>query len=185
MGSVVADAVPHPGVRRPLAGIAVAATVVIAVDQLTKWWALGALADPARTIDLVWTLRFRLVENTGTAFGLTTDSGRAVSVIGVVVIAVLVVSGSRQRSPRVVVAYGMVLGGTIGNLIDRVARADDGALTGPVIDFIDVQWFPVFNVADSALVLGIGALLYLGVRRDELVDGASGGSGGPGEPGGE
>ena len=80
MGSVGADAASAPGrttprPRRPLAAIAAIAAAVTVLDQLTKWWALRALTDPARTIDLVGSLRLRVIENTGTAFSLTSDSG--------------------------------------------------------------------------------------------------------------
>jgi signal peptidase II len=59
---------------------------------------------------------------------------------------------------------GLVLGGAVGNLIDRVARADAGFLSGPVIDFVDLQWWPVFNVADSAVVVGAIMLVVFGFR---------------------
>jgi signal peptidase II len=157
-----------PTRRRPLAVIATVAVVVAALDQLTKWWALEALTDPARTIDLVWTLRLRVIENTGTAFSLTSDSGQWVSVVALVVVAVVLWTGRHQRSPWVLASYGLVVGGTAGNMIDRVARADDGFLTGPVIDMVDLQWFPVFNLADSALTVGIGILVVLGLFTDRL-----------------
>ena len=175
MGSVGAEASPPaPGVaatrpRRPLAVIAVVATVVVVLDQLTKWWALEALTEPTRIVDLVWTLRLRVIENTGTAFSLTSDSGPWVSVIAVVVVAYLVRSGRDQRSPWVLASYGLVVGGTLGNLLDRLFRDGEGGfLTGPVIDMVDPQWFPVFNLADAALTVGIGLLLAVGLFTDAL-----------------
>lgn len=177
MGSVGAEASPPaPGVaatrpRRPLVVIAAVAAVVVVLDQLTKWWALEALTDPTRIVDLVWTLRLRVIENTGTAFSLTSDSGPWVSVIALVVVVVLVRSGRDQRSPWVLASYGLVVGGTLGNLVDRLFRAGDGGLlSGPVIDMVDLQWFPVFNLADAALTVGIGLLLALGLLTD-LLDG--------------
>lgn len=173
MGSVAAEHAPEsptaPGrgtVRRPLTLLAVVAAIVVALDQLTKWWALEALTDPVRIIDLFWTLRFRVIFNTGTAFSLTSDSGPFVTVIAVVVVGYLLVSGRNQRSPWVVVCYGLVVGGTLGNLVDRAFRDGDGLLGGPVIDFVDPQWFPVFNLADASLVVGIAVLLVVGFATD-------------------
>lgn len=178
MASVGAEASsPAPGTsparaRRPLVVITTVAAVVALLDQLTKWWALEALTNPTRVIDLVWTLRLRVIENTGTAFSLTSDSGPWVSVIAVVVVGALLWSGRHQRSGWVLASFGLVLGGTVGNLIDRVARAEEGFLTGPVIDMVDLQWFPVFNLADSALTVGIGILVVVGLFTDALDEGA-------------
>lgn len=167
MVSVGAEATTsqRPQVRRPLVAIGALAAITIAIDQATKWWALEALASPSRTIELFWTLRFRLLYNRGTAFSLTSDSGPVVSVIAVVVIAALIWSGRSQRSRGVIVSYGLIIGGTFGNLIDRAFRtADgDGFLRGGVVDFIDPQWFPVFNLADAALTIGIGLLILTGL----------------------
>ena len=177
MASVGADAdAPAPGTaatrpRRSLVLIAAVAGVVVALDQLTKWWALAALTDPTQVIDLVWTLRLRVIENTGTAFSLTSDSGPWVSVIALAVVGILLWSGRTQRSAWVLASYGLVVGGTLGNLVDRVARAGDGGfLSGPVIDMVDLQWFPVFNLADASLTVGIGILLVAGFWGDALDD---------------
>lgn len=182
MVSVGAEAArPAPGrpvarTRRPLAAIAAVAAVVVALDQLTKWWALEALTDPTRVVDLVGSLRLRVIENTGTAFSLTSDSGPWVSVVAVVVVVALLRSGRDQRSPWVLASYGLVVGGTVGNLVDRLFRAgDDGFLSGPVIDMVDLQWFPVFNLADSALTVGIVVLVAAGLFSDALDE--------PGRPG--
>ena len=172
MASVDADpAAPvgsHPAVRRPVLGIVVVAGVLVALDQLTKWWAVDRLTDPPRTIDLFWTLRFRYLENRGTAFSLTDDTGPIVSVVAVLVVVLLLRSGRQQRSRVVLASYGLVIGGTIGNLLDRLfrTRADDGFLGGGVVDFVDLQWFPVFNLADAALTVGIGLLLVAGLFTD-------------------
>lgn len=176
MGSVGAETSsrPTPGAagtpaRRSLGTLAAVAVVVVILDQLTKWWALEALTEPTRVIDLVWTLRLRVIYNTGTAFSLTSNSGPVVSVIALVVVAFLIHSSRRQRSPWVLVSYGLVVGGTIGNLVDRLFRAGtDGLLGGAVVDFVDLQWFPVFNLADAALVVGIGLLLVVGFFTDAL-----------------
>ena len=174
MASVDADPTTPDGVAaparrqpsRPVARIVAIAGVVSVLDQLTKWWAIEALADPPRVIDLFWTLRFNLLYNRGTAFSLTDDSGPIVSVIAVIVVVFILRSGRQQRSPWVLLSYGLVVGGTVGNLVDRVFREGGGLLRGGVVDFVDPQWFPVFNLADAALTVGIVVLLFAGFLTD-------------------
>ena len=151
--------------------IAVAAAIVV-VDQITKWWAVAQLAD--RNIDLVWTLRLNLSYNTGAAFGMGRDLGPIIAVLAMVIVVVLLLSLSHSGSRTADVAIGMIIGGAVGNLIDRVAR-DPGWLRGGVVDFIDLQWFPVFNIADTGITVG-GALLVFAswrITRDP-VDGGTG-----------
>lgn len=174
MGSVAADAEAAVRVRRPLVAIAAVGVIVVFIDQVTKWWAVSALSNPTEVIDLVWTLRLRLIYNYGTAFSLTSDSGPIVSVVAVAVVAVLVWSGRNQRSRPVIAGYGLIVGGTIGNLIDRFAREGDGFARGGVVDFVDLQWFPVFNAADAALTIGIGLLVVLSFFGSHFVEPRSG-----------
>lgn len=136
-----------------------AAGAVLAADQLAKWWALGAL-DGGRVIDIVWTLRLRLVFNTGAAFGRFDGLGPVIAVVAVVVAAVLLHRGMLAAERRTSIALGAMAGGALGNLADRLVRDGDGFLGGAVIDFIDVQWWPVWNVADMGIVIG-GASLVL------------------------
>lgn len=149
--------------RLPLT-LLVAAAVVL-VDQLTKWWALEALDDGG--IDLVWTLRFRLVTNTGAAFSLVQDWGPLVGLLAVVIVALLLWTGRSVATRTGAVGLGMVLGGALGNLLDRAFRSGDGFLSGAVIDFIDLQWWPVFNVADMGVVVGAALLLLASWRGTE------------------
>lgn len=144
--------------RRPLV-LAAVAGVVVALDQATKTWALEALADAP--IDLVWTLRLNLSYNRGAAFGL--GKGLApLLVAGGVALLVVLAGFSRSLTGRLpTFALGLVLGGASGNLVDRLFRGHDGA----VVDFIDLQWWPVFNVADMAIVCG-AVLLVLTSGRD-------------------
>ena len=165
MGSAVADSTRlSDTVRRPLATILAVAAATVAADQATKAWAVAALSDPARVIDLVGSLRLRLLYNYGTAFSLTSDSGPVVSIVAVVVVVVLLASARGQRAPAIVASYGLIVGGTVGNLIDRFTRPGDGFAGGGVVDFVDLQWFPVFNLADSALTIGIGLLVLATLR---------------------
>ena len=143
----------------------VAAAAVVAVDQLTKWWVLEAL-DGGRVIDLVWTLRLRLVFNTGAAFSSFQGLGPLLGVAAVAVAAALLLNRRLVSGRWSAIATGCIAGGALGNLADRLFRSDDGFLTGAVVDFIDVQWWPVWNVADMGVVLGGAALVWHAYRRD-------------------
>ncbi|MGH9231017.1 MAG: signal peptidase II [Acidimicrobiales bacterium] len=136
------------------------AAAVLAADQLTKWWAVETL--DTRTIDVVWTLRLHLTINYGSAFSLARGRGAVISLLALVVVAVLLRSGRYATRPGTAVAIGLVFGGALGNLIDRAFREGDGLLGGGVVDFIDLQWWPVFNIADAAIV--VGALLLFGTQ---------------------
>lgn len=155
-----------PGGRWPLL-LGVTGAVLL-LDQLTKWWAVETL--DTRTIDVVWTLRLHLTLNYGSAFSIGQGRGALISLLVLVVVAVLLRSGRYARRPGSVVAIGLILGGALGNLLDRALRAGDGFLGGGVVDFIDLQWWPVFNVADSAVV--VGALLLLLMQRREADEAA-------------
>ena len=138
-----------------VAGVAAA---VVTLDQLSKTWALRALDDGP--VDLFWTLRLKLTINSGAAFGLGKGLG---PVLVVAAVAVLVVLGMLARSASLsgvgTVALGLVLGGALGNLVDRLVRDQGG-----VVDFVDLQWWPVFNVADAAI--SVGAVLLVFVLRE-------------------
>ena len=140
------------------AAVLAAAAGVVALDQATKHWAVNALAD-GRVIDLVWTLRFKLHFNSGLAFSVGTGRGGIFALVGLVALVLVVRSVLTWPSPVATAAAGLVVGGALGNLVDRVARAGEGFLGGRVVDFIDVQWWPVFNVADMAL--SVGAVLLV------------------------
>ena len=142
-----------------LAGVAAA---VALVDQATKTWALHHLAG-GRTVHLVWTLRLALSFNSGAAFGIGAGLGPFIVAGGVVLVAGFAFMGRGLgigRSALVTVALGLVLGGAVGNVADRLLRDQGGA----VVDFIDLQWWPVFNVADAAITVG-AATLVLASRR--------------------
>lgn len=143
--------------------LSVAAAVVI-TDQLSKAWALNALADgPIDVIDGF--LRFVLHFNPGAAFSLFQNSGVALALIGFVIVGALIVMIGTVERRYEAVAMGIVLGGALGNLIDRVARSD-GAFDGKVVDFIDLWRIPTFNVADAAINVGIGLILLYALKND-------------------
>ena len=101
------------------------AAVVIALDQLTKWWALERLSPPDGPIDVIWTLRFNLTFNSGMAFSQGRGLGPIIGTLALVVVVVLVVSVGRGTSTLGAVAIGLVVGGAVGNLSDRLFRSDE------------------------------------------------------------
>jgi signal peptidase II len=138
---------------------AVAAPVVL-VDLLTKSWAVGHLAD--HPVHVFWTLYLRLTFNSGAAFSMGPGLTPFLMAAGVVLILVLVFMSRSAASTGVAVALGLMLGGALGNLGDRLFRGFDGR----VVDFIDFGWWPVFNVADAALVCGAILLVLMNARRE-------------------
>lgn len=129
------------------------AGVALLADQLTKHWAVNRLSDGS-TIDLIGSLRFRLAFNTGMAFSIGSGNGWVYAVLAVLISIALTRSALRFSRIRDAVPVGMVVGGALGNVADRAFRAGDGLLGGAVVDFVDLQWYPVFNVADACVVLG-------------------------------
>lgn len=146
--------------RRRLALALVVAGVVVVADQASKWWALRALDD--RVIDL-GPVDLRLSFNSGTAFGLGGGLAPFLVVVAVIVLVAVLARGGLLAGTTSAVAAGLVLGGAIGNLGDRLFRGP-GWLRGKVVDFLDLGWWPVFNLADSAIV--VGALLLVLAARD-------------------
>lgn len=127
------------------------AAIAYGLDRLTKAWAERALADgPVEVIGGI--LRFRFVTNSGGAFSLGTSAPWFFAAATVAVSGLIVATAFRRRSPWQAIALGLILGGALGNLTDRVVRGP--ALRGEVVDFVDFGIWPVFNVADMAVVGG-------------------------------
>lgn len=150
---------------RSLRGPLAIAAVVVAVDQLTKHWALNTLAG-GRAIDLVGSLRLKLAFNRGMAFSQGAGLGPVIGVVALLVMVALLVSVGRSTSRIYPLVVGLILGGAAGNLLDRLVR-DPGWLRGAVVDFIDLQWWPVFNVADIGITIGGVLLLLSSLRRSD------------------
>ena len=151
----------RPAVRRRLA-FAGAAALVVAVDQLTKQLALTGLDDGP--VHLIGSFQLLLTSNDGAAFNLGSGKTTGIALLASVVALVLVRMGLRAERTLTAAGYGVVLGGALGNLVDRALRRGDGFFGGHVVDFIDPQWWPVFNVADAALWVGIGLLVIASVQ---------------------
>jgi len=134
---------------------------VVVADQASKNWALNSLSD-GRTIDLVWTLRFNLVFNSGMAFSQGQGLGRLIGVLAIVVAVWLWFNLRKATLQLSVIGTSMLIGGALGNVVDRMFRGEKW-LAGAVVDFIDLQWFPVFNIADSAVTVGAVMLIVASV----------------------
>jgi signal peptidase II len=131
---------------------AVAALVVLA-DQLTKSWAVSRLSQGP--IHVVGPLDFELQRNTGSAFSLFQGETAVLVIIAVALVAVLLVLAGRAPTSGRALVLGLILGGALGNLADRVFRGSNGG----VIDFIALHVWPTFNVADSCIVVGCVLLI--------------------------
>lgn len=141
-------------------GIAVA---VVAVDQLTKAWARSALDDSV--IDVIpGFLRLALAENSGAAFGFFKGGGEIIAVFAVVAVGVILYAFRSVDHRADLIGLGLVLGGAIGNLVDRLTRGA-GLLDGKVTDWIDLWFIPNFNIADAGISIGVALLLLGAVRR--------------------
>lgn len=137
---------------------AVIVPLIVAADQLTKHWALSSLTGrPPRHV--IWTLQWNLTRNSGMAFSKGQGIGPLIGVLAMVVVLWLAWTSRKLAGLLPAVAAGLVAGGALGNLADRLFRGDR-PLRGSVIDFIDFQWFPIFNIADMAIDIG-GALFLL------------------------
>jgi signal peptidase II len=139
-----------------------AIATIVAIDQLTKVWAVAALSDgPVHVIGE--TVEFELTRNGGGAFSRFQGMTPVLAVGAIVVTFVLARVLRRTTDGVLVVALTLVLGGALGNLADRFARAP-GFLRGHVVDFISVGWWPVFNVADSCVTIGAVLLIVRSFR---------------------
>ena len=131
------------------------AGLVIALDQASKWWIVNSVMQPPRQIEVLPVFNVVLTWNRGVSFGMfDTDSPVAPWILSGVAIAVaiaLVVWLGRTERWFIGTALGLIVGGALGNVIDRAAR-------GAVVDFLDFHWagyhWPAFNAADSAITVG-------------------------------
>jgi len=147
-----------PSVRTALPGFLIAAAVIV-LDQITKALAVASLDAPVTIIDGL--LRLRLTRNDGAAFSLFQGGGQFVAVLAVAISIWLVVLLMRTERWPERVALSLILGGAVGNLVDRILRSEAGIADGAVVDFIDLWVIPTFNVADAAISIGATLLVLL------------------------
>jgi signal peptidase II len=159
---MVSDEVPARAAASGPARLVVAlgiVTVVVLVDQLTKWWAVDRLARAP--VHVFWRLDFALSFNTGSAFSLFQGATGVLVVVAVALVVVLLVLVWRAPTLGRAAVLGLILGGALGNLADRFLRDQHGA----VVDFVDFHFFPTFNVADSCITVGC-ILLVVSILLD-------------------
>lgn len=128
--------------------------VVVALDQLTKA-IIRARIDRGDRLNVFFGVDLVNVRNKGIAFGLLSGGGAVLTILTLTALALLVAYfATHAERPLVWLSTGLLLGGALGNMLDRLA---DHAVT----DFIDVPLWPAFNIADIAITLGVLALLYV------------------------
>jgi signal peptidase II len=150
------------------------AGLVLVGDLVSKWLAVRELGDREPVELLGGLLTLRLVRNAGAAFGFAQGLTIAFTVVAAAVVVVILRLSRRLRSLPWAVALGLVLGGAVGNLVDRVFRAPAPG-RGHVVDFLELPHWPVFNLADSAIVCA-GVLMVLLSLRGLSYDGSRPGS---------
>ncbi|AFC44288.1 lipoprotein signal peptidase [Mycobacterium intracellulare MOTT-02] len=138
------------------------AAIVLALDIVTKVLAVKLL-PPGQPVPIIGdTITWTLVRNSGAAFSMATGYTWMLTLIATGVVVGIFWMGRRLVSPWWAVGLGLILGGAMGNLVDRFFRAP-GPLRGHVVDFLSVGWWPVFNVADPSVVGGAILLVVLSI----------------------
>jgi signal peptidase II len=137
---------------------AATAGVVVVADQVTKQLAIGAI-DQGEKVNVFFGIDLVVVRNDGVAFGALSGGGWLITVLTLAALSFLLgYFALRAETRGLWLPVGVILGGALGNLADR-------AREGAVIDFIDPAFWPAFNLADIAIVLGILGLLYVADTR--------------------
>lgn len=136
----------------------VGVTSIVLMDRLSKIFFMNLLDLNESLVVIKNVLYFTLVHNTGIAFGLFRDCGIIFVIIPLILTGLLIYNvyyyrHSDELSRTYIVAFSLILGGAIGNLIDRI-------MLGYVVDFIDLRFWPVFNIADSAITIGAAVILF-------------------------
>lgn len=149
---------------RALTALALVALAVYGADQLSKYFVVQNLTPGEHNQVFGEVLQFVFVKNSGAAFSLASGSTWIFSIAASAVTIFIVVFAHRIKSVGWAVLFGMLLGGTLGNLTDRLLREPSFGL-GHVVDFIQVIYFPaIFNIADIFIVSSMGLFIILSVR---------------------
>ncbi len=153
----------RPGRGTVLVGIALIAAVLAIADQMTKDWAESnlPLLDPQPFLGEF--LQLTLLYNTGAAWGMGSEITPVVTCLQIaIVLGVLLFAFTSVRSLRYTLALGLITGGALGNIHDRLLR-DPSPFHGAVVDFLELPHWPVFNVADIGVVGGALLIVALGL----------------------
>ena len=134
------------------------------LDLATKLWAVSTLSDRSNIKVLGDFFQLTLVRNPGAAFSIAEGATIFLTLFGFLVLAIIFYYSVKISSKGWSVVLGLAMGGILGNLVDRIFR-EPGVLRGHVIDWLQVPNFPVFNIADSAIVLAAGISMLLSLRN--------------------
>ncbi len=148
------------------------ASAVLVADQITKWMVVAWIPFQSRIEIVDNFLALNHVRNRGAAFGLFADAPSDLVRVGLIVVSLLAVTliwayaRESWQQPRILLAFGLILGGAVGNLVDRMRLYY-------VVDFVDVHWgqwhWPSFNVADAAITVG-AMTLFIAMAHDSGVE---------------
>ena len=151
------------------------AAMILVLDQLTKWLIVVQVMQPPRIIEITGFFNLVLTYNTGISFGLFGGGGTggawALSLLALAVVIGLLVWAHRQDRALIGIAIGLIVGGALGNVFDRLLGTIAGVLPRPgVVDFLDFHlagWhWPAFNLADSAITVGVVLLIADGLFQN-------------------
>jgi signal peptidase II len=153
---------------RALIALAVVALAVYGFDQFSKYLIVTNMTEGEQVSVLGQVLQFYFVKNSGAAFSIASGSTWIFSIAASAVTVFIIVFARKIRSIGWAILFGMLLGGTAGNLTDRLFR-EPGFGVGHVVDFIKVYGFPaIFNIADSFIVASMGLFIILTIRGVNL-----------------
>ncbi len=169
-GAAVATAPTQRDRHRRTGLLAVTAAVVLLADIVSKLIVVAKLSDRRPVTVIPHVLQLTLTRNAGAAFSVGTGATVLFTAVAAAVVVVIVRSASSLASAGWAASLGLLLGGALGNLADRLFRSP-GPLRGHVVDWIELPHWPVFNVADSAIVVG-GVLAVLLAARGIEMDGS-------------
>lgn len=136
---------------------------IFGLDQASKWWAVAYLDGQPPVAVIGDLLRFNHTTNSGAAFNIGSDFTIFLTVFALIVTTGLIIFSRKVAEPRWAIGFGVLLGGVLGNLTDRIFR-EPQFLHGHVVDFIQLPNWPIFNIADIAITCSGFWIAYLLVR---------------------
>jgi len=146
----------------------VSASLIVAIDQLTKFWAEASLVGQGSIPVIGELLQFRLAYNNAAAFSLGVGATWVLTTISLVASIALIGLSPRIKTMTWALIGGMALGGAVGNLIDRAFKQPE-FFNGHVVDFIQIPFnFPIFNLADTFLVVAVSLAILRTLMGDEI-----------------
>jgi signal peptidase II len=167
-GAAVATEAPAPeSVRRRTGWVFAVAAIILAADAISKAIVVAKLSDRGPVQAIPHVLRLTLTRNSGAAFSIGPGATILFSAVAVAVVVVIARTARSLVSLGWAIALGLLLGGALGNLSDRLFRSP-GPFRGHVIDWLELPHWPVFNIADSAIVVGGLLAVVLAMQGIEL-----------------